>query len=59
MTYIDGCSVANTEKLTADGCDLDEIGRVIVDSYLHQVLDVGTFHADPHQGNILVSHGKP
>ena len=32
---------------------------MIVDSYLHQVLDVGTFHADPHQGNILVSHGKP
>ena len=59
MTYIDGCSVANTEKLVAEGYDLDEIGRVIVDSYLHQVLDVGTFHADPHQGNILVSHGKP
>ncbi len=59
MTYIDGCSVANTEKLAAEGCDLDEIGRVIVDSYLHQVLDVGIFHADPHQGNILVSHGKP
>ena len=59
MTYIDGYSVANTEKLVADGCDLDGIGRVIVDSYLHQVLDVGTFHADPHQGNILVSHGKP
>ena len=59
MTYIDGCSVANTEKLAAEGCDLDGIGRVIVDSYLHQVLDVGTFHADPHQGNILVSRGKP
>ena len=59
MTYIDGCSVGDTEKLAAEGCDLDEIGRVIVDSYLHQVLDVGTFHADPHQGNILVSHGKP
>ena len=59
MTYIDGCSVANTEKLAAEGCDLEEIGRVIVENYLHQVLDVGTFHADPHQGNILVSHGKP
>ena len=59
MTYIDGCSVANTEKLAAEGCDLDKIGRIIVDSYLHQVLDAGIFHADPHQGNILVSHGKP
>ena len=59
MTYIDGCSVANTDKLAAEGVDLEEIGRVIVDNYLHQVLDVGAFHADPHQGNILVSHGKP
>ena len=59
MTYIDGCSVADTEKLIAEGCDPNEIGRVIVDSYLHQVLDAGIFHADPHQGNILISHGKP
>ena len=59
MTYIDGCSVADTEKLAAEGCDPDAIGRALVDSYLHQVLDVGIFHADPHQGNILVSHGKP
>ena len=59
MTYIDGCSIDDTEKLLAEGCDLSEIGGVIVDSYLHQILDVGTFHGDPHQGNILVSHGKP
>ena len=59
MTYIDGCSIANTDKLAAEGVDPEELGRVIVDNYLHQVLDVGTFHADPHQGNILVSHGKP
>ena len=59
MTYIDGYSIDDTEKLLAEGCDLSEIGSVIVDSYLHQILDVGTFHGDPHQGNILVSHGKP
>ena len=59
MTYIDGCSIDDTEKLLAEGCDLSKIGSVIVDSYLHQILDVGTFHGDPHQGNILVSHGKP
>jgi ubiquinone biosynthesis protein len=59
MTYIDGCSIDDTDKLLAEGCDLSEIGSVIVDSYLHQILDVGIFHGDPHQGNILVSHGKP
>ena len=58
MTYIDGCSVGSTEKLVAEGYDLNEIGAVLVDSYLHQILDVGTFHGDPHQGNILVGRGK-
>ena len=59
MTFVDGCSLADADRLAAQGWDLDAIGHVIVDSYLHQVLDVGTFHADPHQGNIMVSHGKP
>ena len=59
MTYIDGFSVADTEKLDAEGIDRNELGRAIVENYVHQVLDVGTFHADPHQGNILVSGGKP
>ena len=59
MTYIDGCSLAEKERLEAEGCDLDSIGRAIVENYVHQVLDVGVFHADPHQGNIMVSHGRP
>ena len=28
-------------------------------SYVHQILDVGVFHADPHQGNIMITHGIP
>ena len=59
MTYVDGCSISKTERLKEEGCDLDEIGRIIVNNFIHQVLDVGTFHADPHQGNIMVSHGTP
>ena len=59
MTYVDGCSIADKERLEAEGCDLDSIGRAIVENYVHQVLDVGVFHADPHQGNIMVSHGRP
>ena len=59
MTFVDGCSVADKERLEAEGCDLDSIGRAIVENYVHQVFDVGVFHADPHQGNIMVSHGRP
>ena len=59
MTFVDGCSLADKERLEAEGCDLDSIGRAIVENYVHQVFDVGVFHADPHQGNIMVSHGRP
>ncbi len=59
MTFVDGCSVSKRERLIEEGCDLDQIGKDIVENYVHQVLDVGYFHADPHQGNIMVSHGVP
>ena len=59
MTFVDGCSVAKKERLIEEGCDLEAIGTAIVNNYVHQILDVGTFHADPHQGNIMVSKGKP
>ncbi len=59
MTFVDGCSISKKEKLEAEGCDLMEIGHAIIDNYAHQVLDVGSFHADPHQGNIMVSNKKP
>ncbi len=59
MTFVDGCSIGKKDKLTAMGCDFQELGRAILNNYLHQVLDVGTFHADPHQGNIMVADKIP
>ena len=59
MTYVDGYSISKRERFIEEGYDVDEVGTIIVDNYLHQVLDVGTFHADPHQGNIMISKGKP
>ena len=59
MSFVDGYSISKKDRVIADGYDVEEIGRNIVDNYVHQVLDVGTFHADPHQGNIMISHGKP
>ena len=59
MSFVDGYSISKRDRLIEEGYDVEEIGRNIVDSYLHQVLDVGTFHADPHQGNIMVAHGTP
>ena len=58
MTYVDGCSVSKKDQLPENGIDPLEAGRQILESYVHQVFDVGIFHADPHQGNIMVSDGR-
>ncbi|MBQ6554845.1 MAG: AarF/ABC1/UbiB kinase family protein, partial [Firmicutes bacterium] len=59
MTYVDGYSIAKHSKLVEDGYDLLALGTDLIDNYVHQILDVGLFHADPHQGNIMVSGGRP
>ena len=59
MTFVDGYSLSNKERLVQDGCDCLEIGKALANNYLHQVLDAGFFHGDPHQGNIMVSGGVP
>lgn len=59
MTFVDGYSIAESGRVEKDGYDRVQIGKIIVDNYLHQVLDVGMFHADPHPGNIMISKGVP
>ena len=46
-----------TERLVAEGYDLEKIGAAIVEDYSTQVLDDGFFHADPHAGNIILKDG--
>ena len=59
QTFVDGYPLSKTERIDADGINRTEVGRLILENYLHQVLDVGVFHGDPHQGNIMLSHGVP
>ncbi len=59
MTFVDGYSIADRDRVEEEGYDRVAIGKVIVENYLHQILDVGMFHADPHPGNILISRGVP
>lgn len=59
MTYVDGFTLSHTEKVTEAGYDPNAIGNAIIENFIHQVFDVGTFHADPHQGNIMISNGVP
>ena len=59
MDYVDGYTVSHKDKMIEDGYDPLAIGQTIAESFIHQVFDVGSFHADPHQGNIMLSNGKP
>lgn len=59
MTFVDGYTVSHKDRLIEEGHDPLKIGQAIAENYVHQVVDVGYFHADPHQGNIMVSAGKP
>ena len=59
MTFVDGYSLSHRDRVEQDGYDRLEIGKALLNNYLHQVMDAGFFHGDPHQGNIMVSGGVP
>jgi len=58
MSYVSGFSIGNIEKLNENGYDRKEIALKLVSNYMKQVIDDGLFHADPHQGNILIDKGQ-
>ncbi len=58
MSFIDGFSIGDLEKLDEEGYDRKEVATKLVNNFLKQVLDDGLFHADPHQGNLEILNGK-
>ncbi|MFM7366044.1 MAG: ABC1 kinase family protein [Cuspidothrix sp.] len=55
LEYIPGIKVSQYEALEAAGVDRKAIARYGAQAYLHQLLNNGFFHADPHPGNLAVS----
>lgn len=55
LEYIPGIKVSQYEAIEAAGLDRKAIARQGAQAYLHQLLNNGFFHADPHPGNIAVS----
>jgi ubiquinone biosynthesis protein len=58
MSFVDGFSIGNLEKIDEEGYDRKEIATKLVNNFLKQVLDDGMFHADPHQGKLELLNGK-
>ena len=54
MEYVEGFSIGDSDRLDAEGYDRDALGKLMIQNYIKQVLTDGFFHADPHQGNIMI-----
>ncbi len=52
--WIDGTPISDREALVAQGFDPSVLGTRVIQSFLRQALQDGLFHADLHQGNLLV-----
>lgn len=55
LEYLPGIKISQYEAIEAAGLDRKVIARQGAEAYLHQLLNNGFFHADPHPGNIAVS----
>ncbi len=55
LEYVPGIKISQYEALEAAGLDRKVLARQGAEAYLHQLLNNGFFHADPHPGNIAVS----
>ena len=52
--WIDGTPMADVETLRTRGLDLNKLADTIIQSFLRQAIRDGFFHADMHQGNLMV-----
>ena len=54
LEFIRGTKVTDLEALAARRISPVKVNRLLVRTYLKQLLEDGFFHADPHPGNLLV-----
>jgi len=55
LEYLPGIKISHYEALEAAGLDRKVLAQLGAKAYLHQLLNDGFFHADPHPGNLAVS----
>jgi predicted unusual protein kinase regulating ubiquinone biosynthesis (AarF/ABC1/UbiB family) len=55
MEYIGGLKINDVEALDEAGLDRSELATRLQRIYLQMIIQDGTFHADPHPGNLAVA----
>ncbi|MGA2636754.1 2-polyprenylphenol 6-hydroxylase [Methylocella sp.] len=54
LEWVDGVALSDIQALAAKGYDLQDLGRIVIQSFLRHAVRDGFFHADMHQGNLFV-----
>ncbi|WP_448954570.1 2-polyprenylphenol 6-hydroxylase [Labrys neptuniae] len=54
LEWIEGIPLSDLDRLKASGFDLVELARIIIQSFLRHAIRDGFFHADMHQGNLMI-----
>ncbi|MEP6945892.1 MAG: AarF/ABC1/UbiB kinase family protein [Acidobacteriota bacterium] len=54
MEFIHGVKVTDLEAQAMQNIAPEKVNRLLIKTYLKQLLEDGFFHADPHPGNLLV-----
>lgn len=54
MEFIHGVKVTDLEAQAQQNISPEKVNRLLIKTYLKQLLEDGFFHADPHPGNLLV-----
>jgi predicted unusual protein kinase regulating ubiquinone biosynthesis (AarF/ABC1/UbiB family) len=54
MEYVDGVKVDDPARVEELGVDPSGLVRRIEEAYITMIIEEGTFHADPHPGNLAV-----
>lgn len=55
MDFVRGTKVTEVSGVERTEFDGEELADALFRAYLHQILVAGTFHADPHPGNVFLT----
>jgi ubiquinone biosynthesis protein len=57
LEWIDATPVSDAQALATKGVDAKRLAQTIIEVFLTQALKKGFFHADMHQGNLMIDAG--
>jgi ubiquinone biosynthesis protein len=58
LTKLSGISLSDSEALEAAGFDRKKFATLMAECFMRQFFELGTFHGDPHPGNLLLIDGE-